>query len=74
MCTKNSTNLPESIEIPLNESGLTLGLNLIRRVSFYMGARGYFMNEEPVHKVIVPFDFYLGVFPVTQRQYSVWLG
>jgi len=72
MYTENLKTLPECVEIPVNESGLTLKLNLIRRGSFLMGSRGYFMTEEPVHKVTIPFDFYLGVFPVTQCQYSVW--
>jgi formylglycine-generating enzyme required for sulfatase activity len=38
---------------------------------FRMGARGYYEDEEPVHEVTLR-DFYLAVFPVTQRQFAVW--
>ena len=68
----NSISLPDSVSIPLHEGGPSLRLNLIRRGSFLMGARGYFSVEEPVHEVSIPFDFYLGIYPVTQRQYSIW--
>ncbi len=36
---------------------------------FRMGARGYEPNEEPVHHVVIPHDFCVGTFPVTQDQY-----
>jgi formylglycine-generating enzyme required for sulfatase activity len=37
--------------------------------SFRMGARGYQRDEEPVHRVMIPDDFYLGTFAVTEEQY-----
>lgn len=46
------------------EAGLTEG--------FLMGSRGYAANEEPQHSVIIPQQFYLGTFPVTQEQFGVW--
>ncbi|MGE3163574.1 MAG: formylglycine-generating enzyme family protein [Planctomycetota bacterium] len=36
---------------------------------FRMGARGFDASEEPVHRVVIAEDFYLGTFPVTQAQY-----
>jgi len=39
---------------------------------FRMGGRGYYPDEEPVHRVVIPRDFHLGTFPVTQRQFAVW--
>lgn len=38
---------------------------------FRMGARGYSKNVEPIHRVVISQDFYLGTFPVTQAQYRV---
>jgi len=37
-----------------------------------MGSRWGHSSEEPVHEVCIPFDFYLGQFPVTQQQFAVW--
>ncbi|MGE3163579.1 MAG: formylglycine-generating enzyme family protein [Planctomycetota bacterium] len=36
---------------------------------FRMGARGFDGREEPVHRVVIAEEFYLGTFPVTQAQY-----
>ena len=38
-----------------------------------MGSRGYHDIEEPIHVVRLS-PFYLGVYPVTQGQFSVWTG
>lgn len=38
--------------------------------SFRMGSRGYYAQEEPVHRVLITEEFYLGTFPVTQEQYQ----
>ena len=37
--------------------------------TFQMGQRGGRPNEEPVHRVVIPSDFYIGRSPVTQSQY-----
>jgi formylglycine-generating enzyme required for sulfatase activity len=45
---------------------------LFRRIPagrFLMGSRGFYHDEEPIHQVIIPRDFYLGTFVVTQAQY-----
>jgi len=36
---------------------------------FLMGERGGDRDAEPVHRVVIPRDFWLGKFPVTQAQY-----
>jgi formylglycine-generating enzyme required for sulfatase activity len=41
--------------------------------AFYMGARGQGDDEEPRHQVQLS-EFYLGRFPVTQREFSQWLA
>ncbi|MFN0127010.1 MAG: formylglycine-generating enzyme family protein [Verrucomicrobiales bacterium] len=43
-------------------------------LSFLMGARGESADEEPRHRVVIPQPFYLGMFPVTQRQFAAWTG
>lgn len=40
--------------------------------NFLMGARGINRSEEPVHRVNFSYPIYLGVFPVTQKQFCVW--
>ncbi len=40
------------------------------KAGFRMGSRGNDGDEEPVHRVRIPHDFYLGTFVVTQAQYA----
>ena len=37
--------------------------------SFRMGSRGISGREEPIHRVVIKHEFYLGTFVVTQEQY-----
>lgn len=37
--------------------------------SFRMGSRGFYPDEEPIHRVVIAREFYLGTFVVTQEQY-----
>ena len=37
-----------------------------------MGSRGYYADQEPIHTVIIPQDFWLAETPVTQTQFEVW--
>ena len=39
---------------------------------FLMGSRGYSANEEPMHRVVIPENFWLAETPVTQAQFAVW--
>jgi len=43
-------------------------------LSFMMGSRDGLDNEKPRHRVVFPQPFYLGTFPVTQREFAVWTG
>lgn len=36
-----------------------------------LGERGGNADEEPVHRVVIPDPFYLGTWPVTQKQYRL---
>ena len=65
--------LPCHIDIPLtDDQAVSLQLIRIPAGDFLMGSRGRMSWEEPVHEVRIPFDFYLGKFPVTQQQFAVW--
>ena len=37
-----------------------------------MGSRGWRSDEEPIHRVVISDDFWLGETPVTQAQFAVW--
>ena len=67
------TSAPETLSLRLpsseSENPVPLEFRLIPAGSFYMGQRGVFSFEEPVHLVRIPEDFYLGTYPVTQSQY-----
>jgi formylglycine-generating enzyme required for sulfatase activity len=39
---------------------------------FLMGSRGYYLYEEPIHRVVIPENFWLGTTLVTQEQFGVW--
>ena len=57
-----------TIELP---GGVPMFFRRIEKGEFEMGSRGYRAEEEPVHRVVITNDFYLGTFPVTQAQYRV---
>lgn len=60
-------------EIPLDEDGrVTMRFRLIPAGEFLMGSRGYSLNEEPIHRVVIPEPFRMGETPVTQAQFAVW--
>ena len=66
------TDLPDPLILPLPGSTETMTLRRIPAGEFRMGARGQYPAEEPIHRVVIPQDFYLGEFPVTQAQFAVW--
>ena len=39
---------------------------------FWMGSRDGYSIEQPVHRVIIPYGFWLGQTPVTQEQFKIW--
>jgi len=66
--TEMAANRPE---IKLSDT-VTMSFQYIPAGSFMMGSRGKSPSEEPRHLVRVSSDFYLGTYPVTQEQFSVW--
>lgn len=54
--------------------GVPMLFRLIPAGSFRMGARGHSPDEEPIHRVVIPEDFFLGTFVVTQAQYRAVAG
>jgi eukaryotic-like serine/threonine-protein kinase len=69
------TKSPHSLTIGKSSSGpVTMTFQYIRACpdGFMMGSRGYDAYEEPIHRVVIPEDFWLGTTPVTQEQFAVW--
>ncbi len=53
---------------------ISLGFCLIPECThgFLMGSLGFYQDEEPIHRVIIAEDFWLGDTPVTQAQFALW--
>jgi len=66
-----SAALPDTLTLDL-PGGVPLEFRRIPAGSFRMGQRGGEPDEEPAHRVVIPEDFYLGVYPVTQAQFALW--
>ena len=49
--------------------GVPLFFRRVPAGTFLMGSRGFYRDEEPIHRVVIPRDFFLGTFVVTQAQY-----
>ncbi len=68
----NPTVLPERRVITLDEKrGITMAFRRIPADRFRMGQRGIYADEEPVHEVIIPHDFWMAETPVTQAQFEL---
>ncbi len=59
-----------SIRIPGEIPFLFQRITASGRDGFWMGSRGGYSDEEPRHRVVLPDEFYLGTFVVTQAQYG----
>ena len=66
--------MPELFADPIRLPGSeeTITFRRIAAGTFRRGARGKFPAEEPIHRVVIAEDFYLGEFPVTQAQFAAW--
>ena len=66
--------MPELFADPIRLPGSeeTITFRRITAGTFRRGARGKFSDEEPIHRVVIAEDFYLGEFPVTQAQFAAW--
>lgn len=56
-----------TIELP---GGVPMFFRKVAKGSFRMGSRGESAAETPIHRVVIPEDFYLGTFVVTQEQWA----
>ena len=54
----------ETLTLP---GGVPLTFSFIPPGAFLMGSESVWDNEQPIHCVVVPRGFFIGVFPVTQR-------
>jgi len=52
--------------------GVEMAFRLIPAGSFRMGSRGFYHTEEPIYRVTIQQDFWLGETPVTQGQFDLW--
>ena len=53
-------------------NGIEMTFQAIPAGRFIMGSRGEYQDEEPSHWVRISRPFYLGTFPVTQKQFACW--
>ena len=64
---------PERLVLhPGKDHGIEMAFRRIPAGRFRMGQRGEYENEEPVHWVEIPHDFWVAETPVTQEQFAVW--
>ena len=54
------------------QRGVEMAFRLIPAGSFRMGSRGYYADEEPIHRVWIPRPFWMAETPVTQAQFALW--
>ena len=54
------------------EQGIEMAFRLIPTGAFRMGNRGYYADEEPVHRVRIAEPFWMAETPVTQAQFGIW--
>ena len=54
------------------DRGVEMAFRRIPAGRFRMGQRGEYADEEPVHWVEIPHDFWMAETPVTQEQFAVW--
>jgi formylglycine-generating enzyme required for sulfatase activity len=63
-------DLEVPLPVPAGQAALALRFRRIPAGAFVMGSRGNNPNEEPPHRVILPHDFWLGKFVVTQEEWQ----
>jgi formylglycine-generating enzyme required for sulfatase activity len=68
--SRQTANQP-AFELQLSDR-VAMSFQLIPADSFQMGSRGEYADEEPTHTVRITQPFYLGTFPVTQREFEIW--
>jgi len=68
---KEKSEIKNRVEIRCNSIGMKF--TLIPAGEFMMGSEEY-DDEKPVHKVKLRKPFYLGTYPVTQREWKAVMG
>jgi len=63
-------DLEVPLPVPAGQAALSMRFRRIPAGAFVMGSRGNNSNEEPPHRVILPHDFWLGKFVVTQEEWQ----
>jgi hypothetical protein len=63
-------DLEVPLPVPAGQAALAMRFRRIPAGEFVMGSRGNNSNEEPAHRVILPHDFWLGKFVVTQEEWQ----
>ena len=63
-------DLEVPLPVPAGQAALSMRFRRIPAGAFVMGSRGNNPNEEPAHRVILPHDFWLGKFVVTQEEWQ----
>ena len=63
-------DLEVPLPVPAGQAALSMRFRRIPAGEFVMGSRGNNSNEEPPHRVILPHDFWLGKFVVTQEEWQ----
>lgn len=73
-CVKQE--IEKQIDKKLATEGNSIGMKfmLIPAGEFIMGSKNGTNNEQPVHKVTISKPFYLGTYPVTQREWKKVMG
>ena len=67
-----TTAEPERHRMKWPEQGIEMAFRLIPAGTFRMGSRGYYADEEPVHRVRIAEPFWMAETPVTQAQFALW--
>ena len=62
-------DLEVPLPVPTGQAALAMRFRRIPAGEFVMGSRGNYPEEEPAHRVILPHDFWLGKFVVTQEEW-----
>ena len=62
-------DLEVPLPVPAGQAALSMRFRRIPAGEFVMGSRGNYPEEEPAHRVILPHDFWLGKFVVTQEEW-----
>ncbi|MBV11154.1 MAG: Sulphatase-modifying factor protein [Rubinisphaera sp.] len=66
-----SVTIPEHLTLPLSPE-VSMEFRLIPPGRFRMGSRYGNPREQPEHWVAITRPYYLGIYPVTQEQFTVW--